>query len=466
MGSTAYPRGFQPRPRTPRSPGRLPTPRPYRQPTPRRPTSPGWRPSPRPVTPAKPVTPPLPGLPSPRALATGALIRALPPRFRIPAQLASYAVDYFFPPMDDPHWLPNGPTMAPHVKWDVPGSWVSAFSCPEPPVLNECGTGEIYMTRNTANSCITNTGITLPNPPIEGLPFGIWRHQRKTLCPPGVTSRYGLMERFNWVGPAGQGSPALNTPSYTRPHTPRHWPNSAPYHPIYALPGGPLAPAPSPTPYPLQPYMPDVSPFGEPIRGPIPNAPTDAPWPAPRPVPVRTPRPIAPFVWPGSPPVWGPGGSPAVPVTPRLPPGQKPLPGVGPGTGGRPVGAGTAPNPHFGAVAGSNPARPSGPRDRKMRGSTKALAILAEIAHTGTEAVDVVEALYDALPAQYRLKRSTQTQRARAVAQHWDRVDVAKALNGILYNGIEDAIVGRSIARAKRFARRHGLNYSGFVFAG
>lgn len=194
---------------------------------------------------------------------------------------------------------------------------------------------------------------------------------------------------------------------------------------------------------------------------------------------------LHPAVSPGQQPRVNPG-IPTVPATlprwimPRIPniPGLRdsyypPNARYQPGTGQRPWPRGRE-NPGQRPRPGENPDRPPRPREheRKVRvGGALATALTA--AHAATEAADIAEALFEALPAHIRatVPRSGRTQRGARVgegvryATPYDRamhvwrnlqhLNVSQALMNLLRNHLTDLALGRLNAGADRFSNRN-----------
>lgn len=179
-------------------------------------------------------------------------------------------------------------------------------------------------------------------------------------------------------------------------------------------------------------------------------------------------------------------GEPQVPVTPRpLNPHVNP----NPNPGGNPVGryspnqgydAEPRPNQWDRRVAGvrqfprtePHVDRPSPPgdRERKVRVPRQIMWLLHR-AHDISEGLDFLEALYDALPKQYRTSFSGRTRnnarigankpyatpfdKARDLYRNWDKVDLPLAIKNIAKNAVEDAVLGRLNSGSDRFSNRN-----------
>lgn len=133
---------------------------------------------------------------------------------------------------------------------------------------------------------------------------------------------------------------------------------------------------------------------------------------------------------------------------------------------------GVTEQPHFTFNPGSAPkveSRPEqgrkpskkGEKERKFRMQKGGVAMrILKLAGHVTESLDFINVLYDALPNQYRpgyyrihgkggkiiwVKRwnASQWQRMKAVYEHFDHIDVAKAVGGLVWEQIEDSFYAR-----------------------
>lgn len=85
----------------------------------------------------------------------------------------------------------------------------------------------------------------------------------------------------------------------------------------------------------------------------------------------------------------------------------------------------------------------SGVKERKWR----APGWVTGPVYAGTEAVDAIESVYDALPREYRRgwipgKPVSAYDKLVQLYKHWDKIDVDKAVENLLKNAIEDALIG------------------------
>lgn len=129
-----------------------------------------------------------------------------------------------------------------------------------------------------------------------------------------------------------------------------------------------------------------------------------------------------------------------VPGSPRPRPGRPPLP---------------TPRPR--------PLRPPQGKERKVRASSRTiLRLIQSLAYGATEVQDWIDALYRTLPAKYRTARGG-AQRVRAVLDHWRTLDPTQAIIALIAMEIGDQIIGRSTARAQRWATRRGIFLGGAI---
>lgn len=102
---------------------------------------------------------------------------------------------------------------------------------------------------------------------------------------------------------------------------------------------------------------------------------------------------------------------------------------------------------------------PRNTKEIKLRGRAGYGAILAVIG-TVTESLDFVNALYKALPSQYRPKhRTTQTTRMKLVWEHLDKIALGRAFEELFWEQAEDMLygkLGRAQARAVRRLAEQG----------
>lgn len=85
------------------------------------------------------------------------------------------------------------------------------------------------------------------------------------------------------------------------------------------------------------------------------------------------------------------------------------------------------------------------------------------IANTVTEGLDVIDAIYDALPSQFKpryngtrfvLRNPTPQQKLAALYEHWEEVDLPEAFRNLTYNEMQDRFFGALGRRARDFSRK------------
>jgi hypothetical protein len=179
----------------------------------------------------------------------------------------------------------------------------------------------------------------------------------------------------------------------------------------------------------------------------------------------------SPYVWQDAQPAQ-PGGLSAAPYLPAPAPYRVPMPAPGglhasapaPGTALSTDAGGHSP-PRFRAPAPA-PA-PSGHRFQPFRGKERKLTIrnaglaskVLKLAEFFTEAVDMTEALYEALP-KCRLSRIYRDlgrqprphEKVRFLLRHWSEINVARALFNVAENHLQDAAIGRTSSTLGRYS--------------
>jgi hypothetical protein len=96
---------------------------------------------------------------------------------------------------------------------------------------------------------------------------------------------------------------------------------------------------------------------------------------------------------------------------------------------------------------------PPGTKERKFIATAHKASWIGWALNGVTEGLDIINALHRALPKQYRTKGADQTQRMRDLYEHFNEIEVSKAIEEIVKNEIEDRIfggIGRLGAKAVR----------------
>lgn len=154
----------------------------------------------------------------------------------------------------------------------------------------------------------------------------------------------------------------------------------------------------------------------------------------------------------------------APPVRPTTQPGGKPRvrpsgdPDLQP-RGGEETSVGPRPRPR------PDPRRPPprGDKERKVRSRVPGLIrVLREVAYAATEWGDLVDAIYDALPPEHRLKWKpdgpiTPQEKLLAIYRGFEHLDLNKALLNVLRNQVEDAVIGRVTGAVQAEATSRGI---------
>lgn len=202
--------------------------------------------------------------------------------------------------------------------------------------------------------------------------------------------------------------------------------------------------APVPAPYPA------LDPFADPRS--LPGAmPLGLPEKQPIPVPRLPGRRTNPNRAPSEQPQWGPPPVPRFPpelvpetpivvsVGPGLEPGELPgeLPAVGPSV-----------------TPAGNPRRPEGRPDKKLK-SNLAKQVVSKAFHGLTEASDLVDSAYDALPPNKRLKYRPgkpilMHEKLGIVLKNIGSIDAGEFVFNVVTNEIEDKIIGALHAKASK----------------
>jgi hypothetical protein len=86
--------------------------------------------------------------------------------------------------------------------------------------------------------------------------------------------------------------------------------------------------------------------------------------------------------------------------------------------------------------------------------------ILVDLVRRGvnpfTEALDVVDALHDALPRQLQSRSGGASGRIRALWEHWREVDVGEAIENLIWNQVEDYVFGKLAGKPAQHAAVRG----------
>lgn len=169
--------------------------------------------------------------------------------------------------------------------------------------------------------------------------------------------------------------------------------------------------------------------------------------------PATRPAPLSPGDAPSRQPQRQPGTRPR---RPRPAPGEAavprptvyPKPSITTPTPGTPVDADVVASPGGGAVyvrpsTHRSATPPRGVRERKatIAGGTRAVTVVYGAV---TEAKDVIEAVWQALPRSSRTPGANVTQMTQDLWRHYDEIDVSTAVQNLIYNQAIDAVIGKA----------------------
>lgn len=112
------------------------------------------------------------------------------------------------------------------------------------------------------------------------------------------------------------------------------------------------------------------------------------------------------------------------------------------------------------------PRRPPGPKvkERKTRAQKALISLLEYLGH-GTEAVDFMDAFYDALPDKYKVKFKKgepkwkqEIAKAKALYANYQHVDLDSALFNALWNNLEDRVYATLGIKGREYGASQGAN--------
>lgn len=295
---------------------------------------------------------------------------------------------------------PLGQQPVPGVGWDMSG-WTHLISCGRPPgYLDDFHWRWDSPTTTPPVLCLAGQAVSnIDNVPLtthKTLRYW-WKLDHPTL------NRFAVREW--WTRAATGPVPDQNVGRAGRysPSTgPHHWPVDLPLPDIYTLPNGAPAPTPLPTPYP---------------------------W-----IPLR------PIIW----------------ATPGFEGDQRGNYADEPAIVG--VGTQVFPNPQPQPNPKPQPRPRDRVRERKKKFATAAAGFVWRKISDFTESVDVVRALYSALPAAVRrqVRREnggyiTPVDQAEALWRHWNEIDVETAIRSLIKQQVTDYLYGAPNSRASRW---------------
>lgn len=110
-----------------------------------------------------------------------------------------------------------------------------------------------------------------------------------------------------------------------------------------------------------------------------------------------------------------------------------------------------------------DPVRPPGPKVKERKIRMGGYGAVNAVVSAATEGVDIVEALWDALPRSRQTrekgKKTTPQQKALDLYRGWPDIDVAAAVKNLVVNELKDRAIGRigqAVGKAAQKSRPHG----------
>lgn len=109
-------------------------------------------------------------------------------------------------------------------------------------------------------------------------------------------------------------------------------------------------------------------------------------------------------------------------------------------------------------------------RETKYQAASTEVVTLLRIAGQITEGIDLINSIYDALPAQYRVKwgdtdyerhNVTPLRKMRQLIDNYDKIDLHKAIHNIINDNLQDILYGTVGQFGGEASRRAGLLYGG-----
>lgn len=318
--------------------------------------------------------------------------RRLPGAFGAALGLADF-IDGWFPP--DPGSPAGIPREAGFIRTHGPFGWERYNNGSR--VLND---PPVIMSATDYNAPIAGQAVGhLSTIAANRTVIGLW------WCYGTTVHRHANYER--WARPTTQTSSWVWDPSV--------WPGSSPRQGF---------PSPEPSPFPWT-GLPETYPF-----------PGALPGPAPRPLPYKMLPLVPPNPFDGR---WY--TSPLAPAPPKAPPIVERMP---PDPGRKLEHSfGVRPNGRTSSRTRQRK-REDNRRKKDRKGKSRIVATAWRIINSATEAADLVGVAFDSLPKEIRDKYrgATLFQKARAVARHWEEIDINEFFVNLMANQLEDAIYG------------------------
>jgi len=98
---------------------------------------------------------------------------------------------------------------------------------------------------------------------------------------------------------------------------------------------------------------------------------------------------------------------------------------------------------------------PPGTKERKV--ALKLPKVLNRWYGRFTEGIDFIDVIYDSLPMKYQDFDANPYQKARTIYDHYDEIDIERAVMGLVQEQIEDRVWGAIGNRMKQVAREHRM---------
>lgn len=200
--------------------------------------------------------------------------------------------------------------------------------------------------------------------------------------------------------------------------------------------------------------------------------------PLPVGIPVEVFEPPTEENWPGTPPVKAPPGimpwspwlpTPNFPTIPRIRKRRDADPRFNSSTNGDPTRPGPRPDEHINVGPDKRPVSPTVPtggKEKKLstvnQGLLAAFRAVQKGFHSLTEWGDAIEAVYEALPKALRKQlekdgKLNPYQQAQAIYKNFAQVDGNAAVGNLLYNQVEDYVIGKGFKSVQDAADRLGI---------
>lgn len=106
---------------------------------------------------------------------------------------------------------------------------------------------------------------------------------------------------------------------------------------------------------------------------------------------------------------------------------------------------------------------PGGEKERKSK-VREGVVVILKGGYAVTEGIDAVEAVHDALPKEYQAKSGAPPhEKAKRIYQHFEKIDLEKALFNLAVNHVIDLAIGTSAGKASDFFSRMGVTHGGVL---